>query len=140
MTKAAFWVRTRYPHMLEDEARIWTKFLETTQLDFEKIDYDVHLGQGVLPEPGEPAFMTPLKLAVTRKRVDVVAETREDIWIFEVKPRIGMSALGQLVNYFELYQQEYHPAKGIMLAAVGERQAPDIRAAFDLYAVNIILV
>lgn len=137
---ATTWIRTRYPHMLADEARIWTKFLQTTQLDFIKIDYDVHLGHGILPVPGEPDFMKDLKLAVTRKRVDAVAETTADIWLFEVKPRISMSALGQLITYFELYQDEYHPTKGVMLAALGEREAPDIRAAFDLYAVNIILV
>ena len=137
---AQAWIRTYYPHMLADEARIWTKFLQTTNLEFQKITYDVHLGQGTLPLPGEPEFMKILRLAVTRKRVDAVAETAEDIWIFEVKPRIGMSALGQLVNYFELYQSEYRPTKAVMLAAIGEREAPDIRAAFDLYAVNIILV
>ena len=138
--QAITWIRSYYPHMLADEARIWTKFLQTTELDFQKITYDVHLGQGILPTPDEPVFMTDLKLVVTRKRVDAVAETAEDIWIFEVKPRIGMSALGQLVNYFELYQAEYRPTKAVMLAAIGEREAPDIRAAFDLYAVNIILV
>ena len=137
---AQTWVRTYYPHMLPDEARIWTKFLQTTHLDFIRIDYDVHLGQGMPPLPGEPEFIIHLKSAVTRKRVDAVAETADDIWIFEVKPRIGMSAFGQLVNYFELYQAEYHPAKGVMLAAIGESQAPDIQRAFDLYAVNILLV
>ncbi len=136
----ATWIRTHYPHMLEDEARIWTRFLETTELVFEEITYDVHLGLGVLPLPSDPAWMGNLLSAVTKKRVDAVGETRNDIWIFEVKPRISMSALGQLVTYFELYQAEYRPTKAVMLAAIGEREAPDIRAAFELYAVNIILV
>lgn len=126
--------------MLQDEARIWTKFLRGTELNFIRIDYDVHLGAGILPVPGEPSFMKVLKLAVTRKRADAVAETAEDLWLFEVKPRISMSALGQLITYFELYQAEYHPMKAVTLAAVGEREAPDIRPTFDLYAVNIILV
>ena len=134
------WIRTHYPHMLADEARIWTKFLQTTELEFINITYDVHLGAGVLPLPTDPTYMRDLLSAVTKKRVDAVAETKEDIWLFEVKPRISMSALGQLVTYFELYQAEYRPTKGVMLAAIGEREAPDIRPAFDLYAVNIILV
>ncbi|MBA7607070.1 hypothetical protein ES703_14222 [subsurface metagenome] len=137
---AGRWIRTHYPHMKSDEARIWTKFLETTALEFENIIYDLHLGMGILPVPGEPDFMKVLKLAVTRKRVDAIGETSDDIWIFEVKPRVGMSALGQLVTYFELYQEEYRPVKPVMLAAIGEREAPDIRSAFDLYAVNVILV
>jgi len=134
------WVRTHYPHMLEDEARIWTKFLQTTELDFLNITYDLHLGNGVLPLPEDPDYMRRLLSAVTKKRVDAVGETRTDTWLFEVKPRIGMSALGQLVTYFELYQAEYRPTKAVLLAAIGEREAPDIRPAFDLYAVNIILV
>jgi hypothetical protein len=126
--------------MLEDEARIWTKFLQATDLEFENITYDLHLGAGVLPLPGDPEYMRRLLSAVTKKRVDALGETKEDIWIFEIKPRISMSALGQLVTYFELYQEEYRPVKPVMLAAIGEREAPDIRSAFDLYAVNIILV
>lgn len=126
--------------MLEDEARIWTKFLETTELEFTKITYDMHLGEGQPFKPGEPEFMRNLRLAVTRKRVDAVGETAADIWIFEVKPRISMSALGQLVTYFELYQAEYSPIKPVMLAAIGERQAPDIEPTFALYAVNIVIV
>jgi len=126
--------------MLDDEARIWTRFLGATDLVFENITYDLHLGAGVLPLPGDPEYMKRLLSAVTKKRVDALGETRDNIWIFEIKPRISMSALGQLVTYFELYQDEHRPVKPVQLAAVGEREAPDIRAAFDLYAVNIILV
>jgi hypothetical protein len=134
------WIRTHYPHMLADEARIWTKFLETTELKFERVIYDLHLGAGMAAAPGEPEFMKVLKSAVTRKRVDAVGETADTIWIFEIKPRVGMSALGQLINYFELYQQEYRPIKPVKLAAIGEREAPDIRATYGLYGVDIILV
>lgn len=134
------WIRTHYPHMMADEARIWTKFLETTELKFEQVTYDLHLGTGVLPVVGEPEFMKVLKSAVTRKRVDAVGETADAIWIFEIKPRVGMSALGQLINYFELYQQEYRPLKPVKLAAIGEREAPDIRGTYTLHEVNIILV
>lgn len=137
---AETWIRTHYLHMKEDEARIWTRFLKQTELEFTKVTYDLHLGTGVLPLPSDPEYMRRLLSAVTKKRVDAVGETETDIWIFEVKPRISMSALGQLVTYFELYQQEHRPVKPVMLAAIGEREAPDIRAAFELYAVNIILV
>lgn len=134
------WIRKYYPHMRSDEARIWTKFLEATDLEFTRVTYDLHLGTGVLPLPTDPDYMRRLLSAVTKKRVDAVGETETDIWIFEVKPRISMGALGQLVTYFELYQQELRPIKPVMLAAIGEREAPDIRTSFELYAVNIILV
>lgn len=133
-------ILNHYPHMLEGEAKIWTRFLRATDLEFESITYDTHLGAGVLPLPTDPEYMRRLLSAVTKKRVDAIGETAEDIWIFEIKPRISMSALGQLITYFELYQEQIRPTKPVMVAAVGEREAPDIQATFDLYAVNIILV
>lgn len=137
---ATDWIRTRYLHMRSDEARIWTKFLEKTDLEFTRLIYDLHLGAGTLPLPTDPDYMRRLLSAVTKKRVDAVGETQTDIWIFEVKPRISMSALGQLANYFELYQEEHNPEKPVKLAAIGEREAPDIRSSFELYGVDIILV
>ncbi len=122
------------------EAEIWTRFLRQTELEFLDITYDLHLGKGVPWLPVEPEYMKRLKLAVTRKRVDAVAETADDVWIFEVKPRIGLSALGQLLAYFELYQREYGADQSIMLGAVGYDIEPDIQETFELHAVNTFLV
>lgn len=137
---AETWTRTHYPHMRQDEARIWTKFLKQTDLEFTRVIYDLHLGTGVLPLPSDPDYMRRLLSAVTKKRVDAVGETADAIWIFEVKPRISMSALGQLETYVELYENEYSPEKPVILAAIGESEAPDIRSTFELYGVDIILV
>ncbi len=136
----ARWVQDRYPHMKAYEAEIWTAFLKQTELEFLDIKYDLHLGKGVPWLPTEPEYMQRLKLAVTRKRVDVVAITRDDLWIIEVKPRIGLSALGQLLTYFELYQREYTTDLPIMLGAVGYDIEPDILETFELHAVNTFIV
>ena len=133
-------IRARYPHIRASEAAIWSRFLGTTELGFERVTYDLHLGEGVLVTEGEPEWLRRLKLATSRRRVDAVAETAEDIWIFEVKERVGLSALGQLLAYFDLYVEEYRPYKAVFLAAIGPRMEPDIRATFELHAVNIFLV
>ena len=138
--KASEFIRNRYPHMREDEAAIWTKFLTQTDLDFDRVVYDLHLGEGVPPTPGEALYITVLKNAVTRKRVDAVGENPEAIWIFEVKPRVSMGSLGQLLSYYELYVKEYPTSKYVMLGAIGERKEPDIDGIFQLHAINIFLV
>ena len=138
--KASDFIRPSYFHMKKDEATIWTKFLAQTDLEFDRVVYDLHLGEGIPPEPGEPPYITTLKQAVTRKRVDAVAESPDTIWIFEVKPRIGMSCLGQLLSYYELYTKEYPTDKFVMLGAIGERKEPDIDDIFYLHAINIFLV
>ena len=138
--KATEFARARYPHMREDEATLWTRFLNQTDLEFDRVIYDLHLGEGQPISPGEPPYITALKSAVTRKRVDAIGENSEGIWIFEVKPRVGMSALGQLLSYFELYIKEYPTTKTVMLAAVGERKEPDIDDIFMLHSIHIFLV
>ena len=134
------WIQKRYPHMKQEEAEVWTAFLKQTELEFVDLRYDLRLGEGIPPQPHDPEWMVRLKLAVTRKRVDVLARTEDDIWIFEVKPRIGLSALGQLLTYFDLFIKEYRVDLPVMLGAVGWRIAPDVRETYELHAVNIFLV
>ena len=138
--KATEFIKKRYLHMKSDEAAIWTKFLRQTELEFDRIIYDLHLGKGQPIVPGEPPYITALKRAVTRKRVDAVGMNDEAVWIFEVKPRVGMSALGQLLSYYELYAKEYPTDRYVFLAAIGERKEPDIDDIFALHAINIFLV
>jgi len=138
--KAKEFIRGRYLHMKRDEAVIWTRFLTQTDLEFEHLIYDLHLeeGQPVLPSDSPP--IVALKQAVTRKRVDAVGETANAFHIFEVKPRIGMSALGQLINYERLFREEWRPQKPVYLHAVGERLEPDVAPAFFEARIRIILV
>lgn len=126
--------------MRSTEANIWTSFLQTTDLVFTDVIYDLHLGEGMPSTPDEPESITKLKLAVTRKRVDAIGETDDAIWIFELKNRLGLSALGQLLAYFDLYNQEYDPIKPVNLGAVAYSLAPDVRPTYDLYAVSIFIV
>ena len=138
--KATEFIRPRYPHMRGDEASIWTKFLTQTALEFDRVVYDLHLGEGQPLVPGEEPYIADLKQAVTRKRVDAVGENPETIWIFEVKPRVSMGSLGQLLSYYELYIKEYPTTKYVMLGAIGERKEPDLDGIFQLHAINIFLV
>lgn len=130
----------RYPHMGPEECRIWHKFLATTKLNFIRIDYDVHVGTGYIPdylmkeylrrkEQYEKGIITYEEFheieavvksitALTQLRIDAVGETDREIWIFEVKPRAGRSALGQLEAYRFWYVRQFRPAKPVRLAVV----------------------
>ncbi|GAI83619.1 unnamed protein product, partial [marine sediment metagenome] len=75
-----------------------------------------------------------------RKRVDVVGETASTIVIFEVKPRAGMGAMGQLLNYRALYLREVRPAKPLRMMVVCERVEPDVTRTYAQYGIEIALV
>lgn len=130
----------RYPHMGPEEAKIWHKFLAITDLNFIRIEYDVHVGTGYIPdylmkeylrrkEQYEKGIITYKEFheieavvksitALTQLRIDAVGETDREIWIFEVKPRAGRSALGQLEAYRFWYVRQFRPSKPVRLAVV----------------------
>ncbi len=130
----------RYPHMGPMEAQIWHKFLATTDLKIININYDVRVGTGAVPKDIMDEYQRRLELynkglatldyvkeyesiiksitALTQLRIDVVAETPDEIFIIEVKPRAGRSALGQLESYHFWYLKQFSPTKPVRLAVV----------------------
>lgn len=130
----------RYPHMGAVEAKIWHRFLSTTKINFINIQYDVRVGTGYIPKWLESEYRNKLELyekglitlkeleevksiirsvqSLTQLRIDVVAETEKEIWIIEVKPRAGRSALGQLEAYHFWFIKQYKPTKPVRLAVV----------------------
>jgi len=111
-----------------------------TPLRFIRLEYDVRVGTGYIPAWLEAEYREKLRLyekglisrrelelteatiksfrSLTQLRIDVVGETDREVWIFEVKPRAGRSALGQLEAYYWWYLKQYRPTKPVRLACV----------------------
>jgi len=130
----------RYEHMLPDERDIWHRFIVPRESQYIRITYDLHLGEGAIPPPGSSEQVKKVVEATSKKRVDAIGETKTDITIFEVKSRAGMSALGQLLNYRQLYLKQYNPRKPVRLAIVCERLEPDILPTLKSYGIEIYIV
>jgi len=130
----------KYEHMLPDERAIWHRFIIPREAQFIRIIYDLHLGDGTIPPAGASEQIKKVIEATSKKRVDAIGETQKDITIFEVKQRGGMSALGQLLNYKQLYLKEYNPRKPVRLAVVCERLEPDILITLRSYGIEIYIV
>lgn len=131
---------TKYPHLGKYEIQIWERYLEQEGTPPGRITYDLHLGEGA-PIDGEwPAWMVAMVKALSTKRVDVVAETRFEIVIFEIKRRAGLSCLGQLLGYEALMYKQKGGWKPIKLVAVCEETEPDMHDAFEYYKVRVVEV
>ena len=117
----------KYPHMLPAESEIWDKFLKIRQPPFINLEYDVHVGD-VPPVPETlPDYLKGMFQSVYSKRIDVVAHDPDVIYVIEVKPRAGLSALGQCLAYKYLYERDYKPTKPVEMRIVCEREEPNIR-------------
>lgn len=130
----------QYKHLLPREIEIWERFLAQYIGLFERFDYDVHLGPGADSPEDTPDWMVRQMQAVSRDRVDVVGHTRDSIWIIEIKPRGGKSAIGQLIQYERLYLEELQPSQPVFKVLVCERLAPGIRESCQAQGISIYLV
>jgi len=119
-------ILAKYPHMLPNEVPIWERFLREHGKEFTSFDYDVHLGEGIEPPPDVPPEIARAAKILTQKRVDVVGYKDDEIWIIEVKPYAGISALGQLVGYISMYREQFKPKERLIGAVVCEGIDPDI--------------
>jgi len=155
-------IRPRYPHMGPIESEIWHRFLALTELHFINIQYDVSVGIGVIPEDLQKEYLRRRELYekglidyrtlreteaivesisyLTKLRIDVVAETEDEVWIIEVKPRAGRSALGQLESYHFWYVRQYHPIKPVRLACVCYEVDRNVEPLFTTRGIKIFRV
>lgn len=133
-------MESQFTHLLPLERPIWARYLAATSEVFLSLVYDLHLGVGSPIDPSWPEWLVRQVRAVSRKRCDAVGETATHVVLFEVKPRCGMSALGQLLCYRELYVAEQRPRKPLRMVCVCERVEPDVSLVFASFGVEIVVV
>lgn len=103
--------RHRYPHMIGEDIEIWSRFVEKFPDRFDTVDYDFRVGKGMEADPNWPEYMKVDAIALTQKRIDVLAWNGEKPTIIEVKKRVGLSTLGQILGYFQLFIDVYKKIK-----------------------------
>lgn len=112
--------------MMPLDIKIWDRFLERFGDEFEGFQYDVTLGQGAIAPNNFSKEDRRLLWLSTVKRADALGIQRNKLVLFEVKPRLGMAAVGQCASYLILWQRQFGTAKPIEVAWVGEMAEPDL--------------
>ncbi|MDA3834201.1 MAG: hypothetical protein PF495_12490 [Spirochaetales bacterium] len=132
--------RGRPPHMLAPDIPVWYRFLEEWAGQFVAIYYDCLLGGPGETENDDTDKMAKMWRALTSKRADVIAETKDEVWIIEVSANPGMRALGQLLTYETLWKEDPKIDKPVVKVLVGDQIDPDVRVSFKPYGVVLYLV
>ena len=130
-------VQLQYPGMTWVESEITRAWLQKHGTEFEAINFNVRLGEGVQlgEEYGEETRRDATLLS--QKRADIVAIARGVVTIVEVKVRIGLPALGQLIGYRELWRRDHADAGFIRLLAIGRSAVSDVDLVFRAQGVEI---
>ncbi|MEM3554494.1 MAG: hypothetical protein QXU79_01585 [Candidatus Micrarchaeaceae archaeon] len=119
---------------------IWERFLSRYGREFTGFTYDVRVGEGVEVRPYWGDEIARMAKLLTMKRIDVVGYKPGEVWIIEVKPHGGLSALGQLIAYETLYRIKFNPTQTIRKALVCETVDPDLPGLLLQYDITLYRV
>jgi hypothetical protein len=125
--------RGKYPHMLPEDYRVWERYIDQRAGDFMMLYYDVRVGGPTEFPEGTTASMKKMWFDLNAKRIDVLAERQDEVWIIEVTTRPGLRAVGQLATYMALWFDDpkiMKPVKSILIAESIER---DLIRAMEVY-------
>jgi len=99
--------RHKYPHLLGEDVPLWERFIELHPDKFETVDYDLHVGTTNKNESSDIPINTDQWRQLTMKRIDVVGWKNQQPTIIEVKKRVGLDTLGQVLGYRFLYKKMF---------------------------------
>lgn len=126
MRKYPYKKLAKYPHLMPKDVEVWEKFLDSHPKYFNEVEYDVHVGQGVTTPPEAPKEYAYDYKHLTKKRIDVVGHKGEIIFIVEIKPSAGLSAVGQAFGLSQLFRAENPNVARILPCIITDRIDKDI--------------
>ncbi len=130
----------KYPHLLGEDKIIWDRFIDSFPDLFDTVDYDIHVGSGILPLDETNEKMTEQWRQLTRKRIDVIGYKNGIPTIIEVKNRVDLGTLGQVLGYRFLFSLEHPSLSLTTLIVVTADCGPDDLAILNHYEVNCFIV
>ena len=133
-------LRFRYPHMLPRDKFLWDRFLGIHGKYFDRFDYDIHVGEGIGKIYGYPENIQRMAKLLTQKRIDAVGYHGDEVWVFEIKPHAGLSALGQVTAYEALWNKQFPDQKVYRKAIVTDFVDQDIRYMCQLHNIRLFEV
>lgn len=129
-----------FPHLGPAESLVWARFLQLHGPEWDRYDYDVHVGQGHDIDPAWPDFIKTMVQKLSPKRIDVVGYKGGSPTIFEVRPKATRSVAGGLLMYRYLFVQQFPTLPAPSLAAVVTRTDPDLARYLASEGVTVYLV
>lgn len=132
--------RQFYPHMTGEDSTIWDRFVVKFPKRFETVDYDFRVGEGQKIDPESPDNFKRMATMLSQKRIDALGWVGEHPTIVEVKSRVGLSALGQVMGYKTLFEMDHPDIDEPDLLVVCERINDDDQAVLKINGVPVEIV
>ena len=130
----------KYPHLKPADELTWGFFLTKYPQAYESVDYDLALGE--MPEHAAEA--EKLGIAGAEKlfmyKADVIGYRIERIDIIEIKQKATPSAIGQILLYKKIYDEEQKPTIPTRAVIVARDTTPQVTEMCLEYNITLIIV
>lgn len=130
----------KYPHLLKGEVRHWRAFLRLYEREYDRFEYDVHVGAGSLPQEAQPGVYAKDFQHLTKKRIDVVGWKDGHATIFEVRERASLPLMGQLLGYRALWMRSNPTSEPPAMVMVCSICPPDDLAVMNDNDITVVRV
>lgn len=128
------------PHMLGEDLELWKKYRITAIQKAVKLYFDVGLGGQTKVPPGTSPEMATMWLRNTQKRIDVLIEEENKWVIIELRARATATAVGRILQYFDLWKEDPPDDKVVELRLVTDSEDRDTKKLAEKLGINFIVV
>lgn len=125
--------------MSPEESIVWGRFLASADNIYERYDYDLRVGTGILPEVRIPEPFLKDYQMLTQKRIDAVGYLNNTATIFEVKTRSLISPIGQLLGYKALFANTYPSIPVVSLKLVCSSISVEDSNVFKSLGIDVLI-
>ncbi|MGR3319644.1 MAG: hypothetical protein ACUZ8O_14345 [Candidatus Anammoxibacter sp.] len=126
--------------LVEPEASIWTRWRFSLPAGVIRIYANVRVGKGRVAEGNFTEDDRKMWLSLTQKRIDVLLEFSDKVWIVELRRVASSGALGRLMMYKQLYEEDPVLSKPVTLALVTDFKDEDVENIAFTLGVKYIVV
>lgn len=128
-------IRRNYPHMIGEDTIVWERFIRKNPGYFDEVEYDVRVGAGMTMPDNWKESDKVWAQQLTQKRIDVVGFVGDSIILVEVKRRVDLATLGQVLGYKFLYERAENlveKTKSIVIAALADVDDRDVLTHYGI--------
>ena len=116
---------TQFPQLTVNESAVARAWLIKHADEYDDVDFSVRLGSTVDRQPAWDDVTYQQAQILSQKRIDLVAYKGSTVTIIEVKLRVSLAALGQLLGYAILWRAENPETTQVNLEAIGNSALVD---------------
>ncbi len=130
----------RPPHMSVIDFVLWRRFRRVSNLSFSRLFFDVAVGRGAAPGAEVPDQVLKAWERITRQRIDVVGEGRNDWTIIEIRGAAGPGAIGSLLVYRDLWNVDPPDDRRLSLWLVTDVFPENLSRSLETSGIELFLV